>query len=273
MTAPVRTTPVLSTAFAQVVAPVDFSSLSWTSVSAATAFARGLGIPCRVVHVDTSAPWLDRLPGDLTLHAAPNGQRVRVEVIEAATAADGIADLLASSEPSLLVMASHGHTAAATLALGSTAEDVLRRWSGPIVLTGPRYRVARPLVSRIVVALPPLAEVPVVLADDVRALADRFGVPVQVATVMDVASISYDYGLRRDQLLHLNDRAGKIGAEPVPLHGSRTAHELVSYADAQPGTVLAMVPRVKSTAAQLLLGSVSKAVLRHTVSPVLLRRV
>ena len=271
MTAPIRTALDLSTCYAQVVVPVDFSASSWKSLSAASALGRGLGVPHRVVHVDTSSPWLDLPPHKLALHASPNGRRVQVDVVAARTAAEGIVQFLGDDESSLLVMASHGHTAAAELALSSTAEDVLRRWRGPVVLTGPKYRAARPAVTRIVIAVPPLGDLPVALAADARGWADRFGVPLQVATVMDEASFSYDFERHRERLVHLSKLAETLGAEPVPLHGPRTAHELVAYADMERGTLLAMAPRVKPVAAQLLLGSVSKAVLRHTTNPVLFR--
>lgn len=271
MTAPTYPPAELSTCYAQVLIPVDFSPLSWRSFSVATALARGFGVPCRAVHVDTSSPWLDMPPHKLTLNAAPKGRRIQVEVLAAPTAAQGIVQMLGDDESSLLVMSSHGHTAAAGLALGSTAEEVLRRWQGPVVLAGPRYQTGRPAVTRIVVAVPPHGALPVALATDVRGWADRFGVSVQVVTVMDAASMDYDFEQGRGRLRHLSQIAESIGAEPVPLHGPRTAHELVAYADMQPGTLLAMAPRVKSIAAQLVLGSVSKAVLRHTTNPVLFR--
>lgn len=271
MTAPTRTAPDLSTCFAQVLVPVDFSALSWRSLSAATALARAFGVPHRVVHVDTSSPWLDLPPHKLTLHAARRGQHVQVEVLAAPTAATGIVEFLGDDESSLLVMASHGHTAAAELALGSTTEEVLRNWHGPVVVTGPRYRAVRPVITRILVAVSPLGTLPVSLALDVRSWADRFGVPVQVATVMDSAAIDFDFEQRHARLRHLSKVAESIGAEPVPLHGPRTAHELVAFADMQPGTLLAMAPRVRPVAAQLVLGSVSKAVLRRTTNPILFR--
>ena len=271
MTAPTRMPLDLSTCYAQVLVPVDFSSLSWTSLSAAIALAHGFGIPYRVVHIDTSWPWPDLQPRNRTLHVAPNGQRVPVEVIAARTAADGIVQLLGDDESSLLVMSSHGHTAAAELALGSTAEDVLRRWQGAVVLTGPHYRTTRPAVTRIVAAIPPFGELSAALATDLRGWAEWFAVPMQVVTVMDAASMGYDFEQGREQLLYLIESAQAIGADPVPLHGSRTAHELVTYANAQPGTLLAMAPRVKTATAQLVLGSVSKAVLRHATNPVLFR--
>ena len=272
MTAPTYTAPDLTTCYAQVLVPVDFSALSWRGLSAATALARGFGLPYRVVHVDTSSPWLDRSPQTLTLHASPKGRRVDVEVLAARSAAEGIVQLLGDDESSLLVMASHGHTAAVELALGSTAEDVLHRWHGPVVLTGPRYRNMGPALTRIVVAVAPLGTLPVALAADVRAWADRFGLPVQVATVMDEASIGYDFAQHRARLVHLNKIADAIGAQPVRLQGPRTAHELVTFADREPGTLLAMAPRVRPIAARLVLGSVSKAVLRHTTNPVLFRQ-
>ncbi|MDQ1684801.1 MAG: Universal stress protein family [Frankiaceae bacterium] len=271
MTAPIHPFQDIATCYAQVLVPVDFSSLSWNAVSVATALARGWRVPYRVVHVDTSAPWLDRPTGKVTLHTAPDGQCIEIDVVTAPSAAKGIAAFLGDDESSLLVMASRGHRAIAELALGSTAEELLRSWRGPIVLIGPQYQAARPAVTRLVVAVPPLEQVSPELAADVRGWAARFGVPVQVVTVLDSELAGYDFDQRHEHLHHLTELAESMGAVAVPLSGSRPAHELVTYANAQPGSVLVMAPRVRSVAAQLLLGSFSKAVLRHATNPVLLR--
>jgi len=272
MTAPTGIAPDLATCYAQVLVPVDFSALSWRSLPLANAIADAFGTPCRVVHVDTSSPWLDAPAHTLTLHAAPRGRGVQVDVVVAKSAADGIVRLLGDDESSLLVMSSHGHTAAAELAVGSTTEDVLRRWQGPVLVTGPRTAIMTPFVSRIVVAVPPSAPLSVALATDVRAWADRLDVPVEVVTVTDdAAGIAYDFEVERAQLGHLTDIARALDATPVHLQSRRTAHELLMFANARPGTLLAMAPRVKPIASQLVLGSVSKAVLRRSHGPILFR--
>jgi nucleotide-binding universal stress UspA family protein len=272
MTASTGVVPDLTTCYAQVLLPVDFSALSWRSLPIATAMARAFGVPCRVVHVDTSSPWLDAPARVLALNAGPGARSVQVEVVAARSAAAGIVRMLGDDESSLLVMSSHGHTAAAELAMASTAEEVLRTWRGPVLVNGPRSRLAHPLVSRIVVATPPSMHVPVALANDVRAWAERFGAAIELLTVADEATgIPYDFEAERARVARLTEVAELLGARPVKVEGQRAAHEIVNYANACPGTLIAMAPRVKPIARQLFLGSVSKAVLRHSKGPVLFR--
>lgn len=273
MTETAITAPDLTTRYTQVMIPVDFSPLSWRSLPLATAMAEAFDAPRRIVHVDTSSPWLDAPAQMLTLRTAIDPRGVQVDVLGARSAADGIVQMLGNEEAPLLVMSSHGHTAAAELALGSTTEDVLRRWHGPVLVTGPQGKIAHPIVTRIVVTVPPSAELPATLAADVRGWAGLFGVPVDLVTVTDdSASLAYDFETERAQVVRLTDTAATINATPVHLQSYRPAHVIAEYANARPGTLLVMAPRVKPIASQLVLGSVSKAVLRQSDGPILFRR-
>jgi nucleotide-binding universal stress UspA family protein len=83
-------------------------------------------------------------------------------------------------------------------------------------------------------------------------------------------------GLTAEQafLEKIADRFRDAGvlADVVLLRGPRPAHEIAAYAEAHPGSVLALATHARPLGARLLLGSVAMAVVRHTSSPVLLRR-
>ena len=278
MTISIRTpSEATTTCYEQVVVPVDFSPLSWRSLSLANSISSAFGIPRRLVHVDTSSPWLDEGASRLTLKATPSGEPVDIEVVAARTPESGILRVLDETPSSLLVISTHGHTAGAELALGSTAEQLLRNWSGPVYAVGPRYRPTARVPRRIVVCADPTVSPPTGLITDVRALADRFGVPVRLLTVSNYSAVT-DIELIRDDQQRLNQLAdvleyGGLPASIVRVHGGRCAHEIVQYADQQPGTVVAMATHAHALPGRLVLGSVAMAVLRQTTSPVLLRSV
>lgn len=277
MTAPVVSTRELTTSFSQVVVPVDFSPLSWRALTQGGRMARAFGVPCRVVHVDTSSPWLDEGAHRLVLRSAPGGIRVGVDVVAARSAADGIMRVLGDDEAALLVMSTHGHTAASEITSGSTAEALLRRWRGPILLAGPNYRIAPVPFRRIVFCVDPdsTASSPL-LIDDVVAWASTFTVPIEVLSVVDpLLQSDFEAILRQNERLEAvveslsnDDRNARL----VRLEGSRPAQDIARYVDAVEGTLVALPTHARTPSARLVLGSTAIAVLRHVTSPMLVRR-
>lgn len=273
----VTSTPAdLTTTYAQVLMPVDFSPLSWKVLSLARTMERVFGVPRRLVHIDTASPWLDEGASQLTLQAGPSGQHLPVEVVAARTAADGIVRALGDDEASLLVMSTHGHTAAGELPFGSTTEAVLRTWTGPMLLAGPHFKPVRPVVQRMVLCVEPEVPPPAALVADVSAWGRRFDVPVDVVFVHE-RSLDKDLhdvqAERRDvESFVAKLRDDRVRSRVVTLRGARVAHQITSYADAHPGTVIALATHARGLSARLLLGSVAMSVVRHAASPVLLRR-
>jgi nucleotide-binding universal stress UspA family protein len=266
-----------TTGYTQVVMPIDFSSLSWRALSLANSISSAYAIPRRLVHVDTSSPWLDEGASRLMLKATPSGEPVDVEVVAARTPEDGVLRILDESPSSLLVISAHGHTAAAELALGSTAEQMLRKWTGPVLAVGPRYRPVARVPRRIVVCVDPALSPPTGLMTDVRSFADRFKVPVRLLTVSNYSAVT-DVELIRDDQHRLNQLANVLERDGLPasiirVHGGRSAHEIVQYADQQPGTVIALATHAHTLPGRFVLGSVAMTVLRQAASPVLLRSV
>ena len=278
MTVSIRTpSEHTSMCYAQVVLPVDFSPLSWRALSLANSISSAFGIPRRLVHVDTASPWLDEGASRLTLTATPAGEPVDIEVVAARATESGIVRVLDETPSSLLVISTHGHSAAAEIGLGSTTEQVLRAWTGPVLAVGPRYLPTARSLRRIVVCVDPTVSPPTGLVTDVRALAERFAVPVRLLTVSNYSAVT-DIELIRDDQQRLNQLAdvleqGGLPASIVRVHGGRPAHEIAQYADQQPGTVIALATHAHSLPGRLVLGSVAMAVLRQTTSAVLLRAV
>ena len=277
MTVPSATQTELATTYAQVVVPTDFSPLSWRVLTLATRMSRAFGAPRQVIHVDTASPWLDEGSHSLVVGDGPAGASVGVEVIAARKAADGIVRALGDDEGSLLVMSTHGHAAPAELVTGSTAEDVLRRWHGPILLAGPRYRLAAVPFRRIVLCIDPMsAAVPAELIDDVKGWAARFDVPIEVLVIVEhEPSADFESILRQNERLEAaadaistDERVAKL----VRLEGTHPGRDIARYCDAVDGTLLALATHARRPSARAVLGSTALSVLRHVKSPVLVRR-
>lgn len=277
MTAPSVSSRELTTCFSQVVVPVDFSPLSWQAVTQASRMARAFAVPRRVIHVDTASPWRDEGAHELVLRGGPSGELVEVTVVAERSSADGILRVLGDDESSLLVMSTHGHTAAAEMTTGSTAETVLRRWHGPMLLAGPRFKIAPVPFRRIVLCIDPesMSTSPP-LADDVVAWAATFDVPIEALTVVGSRPLSdFEAILRQNErleamteMLSTDDRVAKL----VRLEGKRPGRDIARYAGAVDGTLLALPTHARTPSARLVLGSTAVSVLRHVTSPVLVRR-
>lgn len=257
-----------SPGFAQVLTPVDFSAASWRAVPLASALAQRFGTHHRVVHVDAASPRHGEGASEFAVGSPPG---VEVDVL-AATAPDvGIVRALSEHEPSLLVMSTHGHTAAAESAVGSVAEQVLHRWDGPAVVTGPNYEV-RDELRRIVVCVEPAWLPPRQLLIDVRAWAAQLAIPVAIFTVTS-GSLRFERATEEQRLAEVAHAVSPDWAIGVTRSESGgVTGNIVEFADAVPGTLIALAHRDRSRAARLLLGSVASAVCRRSASAVLLRR-
>jgi nucleotide-binding universal stress UspA family protein len=277
MTAPSIFPRDLVTHFEQVVVPVDFSPLGWGVLTQAGRMARAFGVPEKLVHVDTSAPWADEGSSRVLTREAPSGQRVDVTVVAARTAADGILQVLGGDEGSLLVMSTHGHTAATELATGSTAEELLRRWHGPMLLAGPRHRSSPVPFRRIVLCVDPNSDAASpLLANDVVAWAHRFNISIEVLSIVDpVPTSHFEERIRQNERMEIaaaevstDERIAKL----VRLESVWPGKAIARYVDAVEGTLVALPTHARRVPSRVVLGSTAFTVLRHATSPVLVRR-
>lgn len=277
MTVQSVTQPKSLAAYSQVLVPVDFSPPSWRALALANRVARALGIPRRVVHVDTSSPWLDEGTHALVLRKGPSGREVKVDVVAERNATDGIVRILGDEDSPLLVMSTRGHTAAGELLAGSTTVSLLRRWDGPMLLAGPRFEVSPVPYRRIVVCVDPESPaVPAALAADIHALATAFGVPIGMLAVLQRGS-SADFDVLLEENRSLESAAEQLASDErkvklVRLTGARPGHEIARYVDASPGTIVALSTHARRPASRVIFGSTGMAVLRHVTSPMLVRR-
>ncbi|HET6818668.1 MAG TPA: universal stress protein [Mycobacteriales bacterium] len=266
----------VATSFAQVVLPVDFSPRSWRVLSLATRMAHAFGVPRHVLHVDTSSPWLDEGSHAMVVGNGPAGGRVKVDVVAARSAADGIVSLL-DQEQSLLVMSTRGHNVATELVTGSTADGVLHRWHGPMLLAGPRYQISPVPFRRVVLCLDPeFSGMPTALAEDVQALATAFDLPIEVLAIMDRGPEA-DYHSILRQNLRLEEATEALSADErvvrlVRLTGTHPGRDITQYVEAKTGTLVALTTHARPPLARVLFGSTAMAVIRHVTSPVLVRR-
>jgi nucleotide-binding universal stress UspA family protein len=238
--------------------------------------ARALAVPRTVLHVDTSSPWLDEGAHRLVVGDGPAGHRIRVDVVAARKAAEGILDL-PDPERSLLVMSTHGHTAGAELLMGSTTDEVLQRWHGPLLLAGPRYHFTPAPFRRVVLCLDPeFSGLPGDLASDVHALAAAFDIPVEVLSVMDRGPEADFHKLLR-QNIRLEEATQALSQDShrvtlVRLTGTHPGRDIARYVDALDGTIVALTTHARPPMARVVFGSTALTVLRHVASPVLVRR-
>jgi nucleotide-binding universal stress UspA family protein len=146
------------------------------------------------------------------------------------------------------------------------------------VVTGPAYDATTREVSRVVLCVAPTVDPPPQLLEDVRLWGRQFHVPIKVLMVTDRPSaIAFDFELIRAQVRRMEPVAESLATEGqevdlAHLQGGGAVHEIVTYADAQPGTVLAMATHARPPASRFFLGSGAIGVLRRTKCPVLLRR-
>jgi nucleotide-binding universal stress UspA family protein len=277
MTAPTTVPHELTTCYAQVVLPVDFSPLSWHVLTLANRMSRAFGVPRRIVHVDTSSPWLDEGVNELVVEKGLAGGPVQVDVVASRTPADGILRVLGDDEGSLLVMSTHGHTGAAELATGSTAEALLQRWHGPMLLAGPRFRVSPVPFRRLVLCVDPDSTTTSPELDaDVTAWATRFDIPIEVLAVVDPTPPS-DFNRLLGQNQRLEEAVAALSSEDrvaklVRLTGNRPGRDIARYVDSVDGTLVALPTHARPRSARVVLGSTAMAVLRHVTSPALVRR-
>lgn len=275
MTASQLTSYDLATTYAQVLMPVDFSPQSWNLLSTARHMAEAFHTPLSVLHVDTQTHWRDAGDSQQIEHGTPSGEIVELADVADRDAATGITRALGDDESSLLVMPTHGHSGFAEMAMGGTANEVLRRWQGPLLTSGPHFSAGAGRIRRIVLCVGPSAT-STALVVDVGRWALSMHARVELLSVTKPGS-GTAFSAVQEAHTRLQELAALLPAatsapEIVRLQGARASHEIVSYVDQVPGTLVAMATRARSAPEHALLGSVATTVLRNTRSLVLLRR-
>jgi nucleotide-binding universal stress UspA family protein len=191
----------------------------------------------------------------------------------------------------LILMTSHGRGAIGRLAFGSVADRVARSSPVPVLVTRPRDAdTASVGIRRLVVPLDG-SELSRQALPAAVALAQQFGLPLRLVSVLDLWSASSPalaYGAAfgqelYDDLMHdaealqsrmLEDaaaplRASGLSVEATLLHGPVAQAIMVATA---PGDVIVMTSHGTSGVTRWLLGSVAEKLVREGPVPVMLLR-
>lgn len=259
--------------YSKVVVLVDSSSSGSSGLSLAESVARALGVPLRLLHVDTASPWrVANQPAERLLPGGSSGRLRTVEVIAARDVATGI-EQFADHEPVLVVMSAPGRFGPTGIPPAG-CESVLRNTDATVLLTGPRFDTSRHQdLKRIVVGIDGSEQSELILFDAAE-WARRFDAEIELVTVVPdaVAAQSPDsaHQRRRLELLSIGLRERGCDATWQLLPAARTGHELARFAGSVEGSVIAISTHVRPTLAEALLGSVATYLTRHCATAVLI---
>jgi nucleotide-binding universal stress UspA family protein len=270
--------------FPRIVAPTDGSHLSASAARAAAVFARRVGVPLTLFGVTYSDSDRAHLVGELTARLDDlGGDLVADVVVDAAgasmTTGTYVADAIlteAGTDGALVCIASHGHRGLGAALLGSTAEEVLRRSTRPVLVVGPRYE-SRPLRGDgMVVACmdgSPFAEQALPVAEAWTATMGLHLWLVQVAPPNNDRAPRADTPGVLFETAYLRSLAhGDPQIDFDVLHSTHPAHELADLAGRSPVDLLVMATHGRSGWSRLTLGSVAMNVVHRATCPVLLVR-
>ena len=262
-----------------IVAAAD-TPLDLAAAGVASALARQLGVPWRLVSV-VSAPHEAELR-DIALAAALRDADLEVPPIEvpACTDAGGRLAVLARERPqALLCLATHARSLAGELMLGSVADAVVRKVETPVLMVGPKLATDWPgRIETVLACLDTSALAEAALPAAVR-LARQSGAALRLVEVLPAlpahangaADPAGEAWYLRDAAAALRRDHG-VEAEWDVLHSDDPGAAIAAHAATLPAAVVAMTTHGRSGLRQIVAGSVSHRVLRLASGPVLLQR-
>jgi nucleotide-binding universal stress UspA family protein len=215
-----------------------------------------------------------------------DGVDVEFSVFKGQRVADGLAGFADELGADLIVMASHGHTGASRVWLGSVADELVRHSHKPLLVSRPvdGVEAAVPTIRRILVPLDgsKLAEGALGSALDVaRATGARITLAYVVTTITMLGPRSLTPVRRKFRAEHesaeayLEGVAARLRAEGLDVdtrvvEGKTAAQTLSELADAIGADMIAMATHGYGGVRRTLLGSVADKLLRLSSLPVLI---
>lgn len=203
----------------------------------------------------------------------------RIVVVEARSAADGIAARAASEPEAVICMTTHARSRAGQAMFGTVAEELIRRTDVPILFIGPAAATPKDQrYEQIVVCLDgshaaaEVIPVATTFAGDLGL--DPWLVEVvdphwREVTSADGIDIEESYALHRvaDEL-----RTSGLDANWENLHSDDPAAAIEEFAGTLRSPIIAMTTHGRSGLARVAIGSVAMSVVRRATCPVLITR-
>jgi len=250
------------------VVPLDGSEYSERALPIAEAMAARIGGGMLLV----SAPFHGPLnPREYLDEIAAKVRKCPVDTFgtDALLAPIAITDALDGSEDRLVCMTTHGRGSWRWAAVGSAAEEVIRRTDRPLVLVGRQCRADFLERGRDLLVCADTVATAAALAPVVRTFAELLTLRVDVATVvhpLDVPSAEYPEVV----LDPLVEALGPVDvADARLLRTTYVSGALADYADDLPAALMAMKTHARTGVPRFVLGSETMAVLHHAPCPVL----
>jgi len=178
-----------------------------------------------------------------------------------------IVDVLTALDDPVVCMTTHGRGRFRWAALGSVAEEIVRRGAHPIVLVGRNCHDDFLVRSSRMLACVDDDKTADGLAPTVDEWAEHLGLSVDVAVVvhpLDVVSAERE----RDVLAAVSAPFAAV-RHAVMISGRFVAGSLADHADAMPAAMIAMRSHARSGVARVALGSVTMGVVHLANCPVL----
>lgn len=259
----------------RLIVPADGSPESCRAIDVAASLARVIGVEIDVVTVVYSAHDVSFARGDLDAclrECDITGVDVNVDIrLSRGSVADEVEAALTRTPGSAVVMSSYGRGRSAAI-VGSVAEEVLTRTSGPVMLVGPKD-LTPTFDGPVVVSVDGSSDSEVAL-DLAAAWAGVLDVTPWVVHVVgerdlgtadgDVIDSAYPARLARE----LADRSGRAAAFEE-LHDAHPATALASFAERMHASLITASSHGRTGLSRLALGSVTSGMVREATCPVL----
>jgi nucleotide-binding universal stress UspA family protein len=253
------------------VVPLDGSAYSERALPVAEALAVRTGGGLLLVSVPFHGPlepsaYLDEQSARIT--QCPVETFSTGEVLAPAA----ITDALEADDDRIVCMTTHGRGSWRWAAVGSIAEEVIRRTSRPLLLVGRLCRSDFVQGGRDLLVCVDTTSAAAALGPAVRVWAESLSLRVNVATVvhpLDVPSAEHPELVLRPLIEALGST--EVGAAQL-LRANYTAGALVDYADDLPAVLIAMNTHARTGVPRFVLGSQTMAVLHEASCPVLVAR-
>jgi nucleotide-binding universal stress UspA family protein len=253
------------------VVPLDGSEVAERALSVAEALAERLGGSLLLVSAQFYGP-LE--PQEYLEECALPFQRAAVEVLATKQShiAETVLDAIAGDESRVVCMTTHGRGRVRWAALGSVAEDLVRRAGRPMLLVGRHCRPDFLTRSTHLLACSDGSDGSDGCGDlggAARAWSDLLGLDTRVVVVthpLDVESTEHPEVL-------LGEIAAPFGGSDrvtaTQIHGRYVAGALADYAEELPAAIVAMNCHGRGGIARVTMGSVTMGVVQLAPCPVL----